>query len=75
MPDDLYRAVKRKGLRASELLQDAVRAELWRRKLEVEAEAYLATAEKDVRAPTKAEVGRAGEISRRIAERRLKRAG
>ena len=75
LPDDLHREVKRKKLPASELLQEAVRAELWRRKLDANADAYLARAEKNRRAATKDEVTRASEISRRIAARRMKRAG
>jgi post-segregation antitoxin (ccd killing protein) len=42
VPDDLYQPVKERGLPASELLQEAVCAELRRQKLREQTEAYLA---------------------------------
>ncbi len=41
LPDDLYDAVKSRGLPISELTQDAVRATLRRELLRTETEAYL----------------------------------
>ncbi len=41
LPDDLYKAVKSKGLPISEISQDAVRAELRREQLRAESQAYL----------------------------------
>jgi len=59
LPDDLYAEVKSQGLPASELLQKAVRAELRRRKLEAETDAYLAELVAEVGEPTAAEQARA----------------
>src|SRR5262245_36470978 len=42
LPDSLYRAVKERGLPASELLQEAVQAELRRQELNAAADTYLA---------------------------------
>ena len=41
LPDDLYAKVKSRGLPASELLQQAVRAELRRQDLLAETDKYL----------------------------------
>jgi hypothetical protein len=43
LPDDLYEQVKTRHLPASELLQEAVRAEVRGQDLLVETDAYLAT--------------------------------
>lgn len=42
LPDDLYEAVKSRGMPISELSQDAVRAALHRESLRAETQAYLA---------------------------------
>ena len=42
LPDDLYKLVKKGRLPASELLQNAVRAEVRRRQLMRESDLYLA---------------------------------
>jgi len=42
LPDELYRAVKARALPASELLQEAVRAEVRRLELLAEGDKYLA---------------------------------
>lgn len=52
LPDDLYRALKRERLPASELLQRAVGAELRRRKLLAEGERYLAELVTEVGEPS-----------------------
>lgn len=41
LPDDLYEAVKSKGLPISEISQEAVRSELRRERLRAESQAYL----------------------------------
>jgi hypothetical protein len=77
LPDDLYEQVKTRQLPASELLQEAVRAEVRRQDLLGETDAYLTE--------LLAEVGEVGEpsaedracaqaIARRIAAQRAPRA-
>jgi post-segregation antitoxin (ccd killing protein) len=71
LPDELYREVKEHGLRASELLQEAVAIELRRRELEARADEYLAELIAEVGEPTEAEMTRADAIARRLQERAL----
>ncbi len=71
LPDELYREVKERGLPASELLQEAVTAELRRRELESRADEYLAELITEVGEPTEAEMARADAIARRLHERAL----
>ncbi|MGH9152832.1 MAG: hypothetical protein ACRD03_10640 [Acidimicrobiales bacterium] len=59
LPDELYRAVKERGLPASELLQDAVRAELRRQELLAETDRYVEELAEEVGAPTPGAVARA----------------
>ena len=66
LPDDLYRAVKDRELPASELLQDAVRAELHRQEILEETDRYLEDLVKKVGEPTPAAVARAEALSRRV---------
>jgi post-segregation antitoxin (ccd killing protein) len=66
LPDDLYRELKARGLPASELLQEAVRAELRRRSLLDETDAYLTELIDEVGEPTPAEIARAEAIARRL---------
>jgi hypothetical protein len=75
LPEDLYRAVKERGLPASELLQEAVRAELRRQDLLAETDEYLAELVAEVGEPGPEEVTRAEAIARRIAERHRRRVG
>jgi len=75
LPDELYRAVKERGLPASELLQEAVHAELRRRDLNEEADRYLAELVDEVGAPSVRDVARAESIARRIRDRAATRAG
>jgi len=74
LPDDLYSHVKRRGLRASELLQAAIRAELRRRRLSAEADRYVDALIAEVGEPSTADVARAGTIVRRIRRKRTRRA-
>ena len=75
LPDDLYQEVKARRLPASELLQNAVRAELRRRRLEEETERYLAELVAEVGAPASEELTEAKELVERVAGHPTRRAG
>ena len=75
LPDDLYEAVKTRGLAASELLQDAVRVELRRRQLLEATDEYLAELLLEVGAPGPEETARAQAIARRLTRRADRAAG
>ena len=66
LPDALYREVKEQGLPASDLLQEAVRAELRRRDLEARADEHVADLVAEVGEPSQTQVARADAIARRI---------
>ena len=66
LPDDLYHAVKDRGLPASDLLQKAVRAELRREELLEETDRYLEDLVKKVGEPSSAAVARAEALSQRV---------
>jgi post-segregation antitoxin (ccd killing protein) len=74
LPDELYAAVKERSLPASELLQEAVEAELRRQQLNEEADRYVAELIAEVGEPSPRERSRAKAIARRIAERAAARA-
>jgi post-segregation antitoxin (ccd killing protein) len=74
LPDDLYEQVKTRHLPASELLQQAVRAEVHRRDLLAETDAYLAGLTEEVGQPSPQEQVRAQAIARRIASPRTSQA-
>ena len=69
LPDDLYRALKERDLPASELLQDAVRAELRRQQLIEETDRYLTELVDEVGEPSARALARAEALSRRIRRR------
>lgn len=69
LPDDLYDQLKERGLPASELLQEAVRAELRRQALLDETDTYLADLTSEVGEPTPNEIARAEAIARRLQTR------
>ena len=69
LPDDLYRAVKQRGLAASELLQEAVRVEVRRQELLESADEYLRELLDEVGRPTPQETARARAIARRLVRR------
>ena len=69
LPDALYRAVKERGLPASELLQEAVQAELRRQQLNDAADTYLAELIAEVGEPSSRDVARAEAVARRIRDR------
>lgn len=66
LPDELYRAVKERNMPASELLQDAVRAELRHQELLEETDRYLAELVAQVGEPSAKALARAEALSRRI---------
>lgn len=74
LPDELYKAVKERDLPASELLQEAVEAELRRQRLNEEASDYVAELVAEVGAPSTRERARAAAIARRIRDRAAARA-
>jgi post-segregation antitoxin (ccd killing protein) len=75
LPDDLYEQVKARRLPASELLQEAVRAEIRRQDLLSETDAYLAELLAEVGEPAPHEQTRAQAIAQRIAARQTPQAG
>ena len=66
LPDELYRAIKERELPASELLQDAVRAEVRRQELLEETHRYVAELIEDVGEPSAKALAHAEALSRRI---------
>ena len=74
LPDDLYEQVKTRRLPASELLQEAVRAEVRRQDLLGETDAYLTDLIDEVGQPSQQELARAQAIAQRIASRRTSQA-
>ena len=75
LPDELYAQVKARRLPASELLQEAVRAELRRQELLANTADYLEELVAEVGAPSKQTRARAETIARRVAARGTQRAG
>jgi hypothetical protein len=69
LPDDLYAELKNRRLPASELLQEAVRAELRRQTLLDETDTYLTELIREVGEPTPDELARAESIARRLRRR------
>jgi hypothetical protein len=75
LPDDLYRLVKKARLPASELLQEAVRAEVRRRELLAQADRYIKDLTAEVGKPSARHTARASAITQRIVARRDRKAG
>lgn len=75
LPDDLYKLVKKRRLPASELLQNAVRAEVRRRELLAEGDRYVAELVDQVGEPTARQRLRANAISRQIVGRSRRKVG
>ena len=69
LPDELYRAVKERGLPASELLQEAVRAELRRQELLAETDRYVDELTEEVGAPSPRAVAHAEALLARMDRR------
>lgn len=70
LPDDLYRAVKDRGLPASDLLQKAVQAEVHRQELLEETDRYLSDLVAEVGTPDATATAKAESLSRRISRTR-----
>ena len=75
LPDDLYKLVKMGHLPASELLQNAVRAEVRRRELLAKGDRYVAELVAQVGEPTARQLRRASAITRQIVGRRRRKVG
>ncbi len=75
LPDDLYKALKSRGLPASELLQQALRAELERRDALDAVEEYLSDLGDEVGEPSGRQLSRAEAIAQRIRSRSLDQVG
>lgn len=73
LPDELYKAVKERQLPASELLQEAVRAELRRQALVGEADRYIEELSREVGQPSAETTERANRLAAEIAPRRRSR--
>lgn len=74
LPEALYEAVKSHRLPASELLQNAVRAEVRRRELLAAGTKYTAELAAEVGRPTAQQRARAGSLAGRIAARSHRKA-
>ncbi len=74
LPDDLYKLVKKGRLPASELLQEAVRAEVRRRALLHETDKYIADLSAEVGRPSARQRSRANEIATQVLQRSRRRA-
>lgn len=70
LPDELYDEVKQRGFSPSELLQQAVRAELRRTALQEATDRYLAELIEEVGPPSEAAVAKAESIASRLAAHR-----
>jgi hypothetical protein len=75
LPDDLYASVKKRRLPASELLQNAVRAEIRRQDLLAETDRYIGHLLSEVGQPSVAESTRARAVAGRIAKRTHRKVG
>ena len=71
LPDDLYAELKTRSLPASELLQNAVRAEVERRSAIEATDLYLAELTAEVGEPSPRDRARARAIVRRIQSRQV----
>jgi len=75
LPDELYEIVKARRLPASELLQEAVRAEVRRQELLAKADEYLATLVSEVGKPSARQRAQADAVTQRIAGRKRRKVG
>lgn len=69
LPDDLYEQLKARGLPASELLQEALAAEIRRQDLLAETDRYVEELVAEVGQPSARETARAQAIARRLSQR------
>lgn len=70
LPDDLYDEVKQRGISPSELLQQAVRAELHRTALQEATDRYVTELIEEVGESSEAATAKAESIARRLAAHR-----
>jgi len=75
LPDELYAVVKAHRLPASELLQEAVRAEVRRQELLAKGEQYLAELVAQVGKPSARQRARASAVARQINGRKRRKVG
>ena len=75
LPTELYEMVKQRRLPASELLQEAVRSEVRRRKLQSASRRYTTELAAEVGQPAPRERARAVAVAQRIAARTNRKAG
>jgi post-segregation antitoxin (ccd killing protein) len=75
LPEHLYREVKARGLPASELLQQAVEAEVQRQRLNEEADRWVEEMIAELGEPSTEDEARAEGIVRRILDRAAERGG
>lgn len=75
LPDELYDLVKKGRLPASELLQDAVRAEVRRRHLLAEGDKYVAELIAEVGKPTARQRAAATAVVKKLVARPRRKAG
>lgn len=71
LPDDVFIEVKQRGLKASELLQTAVRAEVARLQALEQSQRYVDELAAEVGEVTDAQQSHAQAIARRIRERAI----
>jgi post-segregation antitoxin (ccd killing protein) len=75
LPDELYKLVKTRRLPASELLQDAVRAEVRRQELLAEGDKYVSDLIAQVGKPTARQRAHANALAKKIVARPRRKAG
>lgn len=75
LPDDLYALVKKRRLPASELLQEAVRAEVRRRQLLAEGDKYVAELIAEVGKPSARQRAAASAVVKKLVARPRRKAG
>lgn len=73
LPEELYKVVKARRLPASELLQDAVRAEVRRQELLAKSDKYLAELIAEVGKPSARDRGRANAVAQQIGARKRRK--
>lgn len=70
LPDELYDEVKQRGISPSELLQQAVRAEVRRAEIQEATDRYVTELIEEVGEPSEAQTAKAESIARRLAAHR-----
>ena len=75
LPDELYDLVKKRRLPASELLQDAVRAEVRRRQLLAQGDKYVAELIAEVGRPTARQRATASAVVKKLVGRPRRKTG